>query len=47
LSHLIPLGIGFFLGTAIGAVAYVMFGLACLAVVLVLLVGLIVWAARG
>ncbi len=47
LSHLIPLGIGFFLGTAIGAVAFVMFGLACLIVVLVLMLGLIVWAARS
>jgi uncharacterized membrane protein YoaK (UPF0700 family) len=46
LSHLIPLGIGFFLGTAVGAAAYVMFGLSCLVVVLVLLAGLTVWAAR-
>jgi uncharacterized membrane protein YoaK (UPF0700 family) len=47
LSHLIPLGIGFFLGTAVGAVGYVMFGLACLAVVLVLLLALMIWAARS
>src|SRR5262249_33210889 len=46
LSHLIPLGIGFLLGTAVGAVAFVMFGLSCLVVVLVLMLGLIVWAAR-
>jgi len=46
LGHLIPLGIGFFLGTAIGAVAYVVVGLACLGAVLVLLVALIVWAGR-
>jgi uncharacterized membrane protein YoaK (UPF0700 family) len=46
LSHLVPLGIGFFLGTAAGAVGYVLFGLSCLGVVLVLILGLIVWAAR-
>jgi uncharacterized membrane protein YoaK (UPF0700 family) len=46
LSHLIPLGIGFLLGTAAGAFGYVLFGLPCLALVLVLLLGLIVWAAR-
>jgi uncharacterized membrane protein YoaK (UPF0700 family) len=46
LSHLIPLGIGFFVGTATGAFAYVFFGLPCLVVVLVLLLALIVWSAR-
>ena len=47
LSHLIPLGIGFFLGTATGTFAYVLFGLACLVVVLMLMLGLIVWAVRN
>jgi uncharacterized membrane protein YoaK (UPF0700 family) len=46
LSHLIPLGIGFLLGTAAGAFGFVLFGLPCLVLVLVLLLGLIVWAAR-
>jgi len=46
LSHLIPLGIGFFLGTATGAFGYVLFGLSCLGVVLVLLIGLTASAAQ-
>jgi uncharacterized membrane protein YoaK (UPF0700 family) len=47
LSQLIPLGIGFFLGTATGAFGYVLFGLSCLGVVLAVILGLIVWAARS
>lgn len=46
LSHLVPLGLGFILGTALGAVAYVWLGLWCLVVILIELIGLMVWAAR-
>lgn len=47
LSLLIPLGIGFLLGTGAGALGYVLFGLPCLVLVLTLLLGLVAWAARS
>jgi uncharacterized membrane protein YoaK (UPF0700 family) len=46
LAALIPLGLGFLIGTAAGAFSFVLFGLPCLVLVLALLLGLIVWAAR-
>jgi len=46
LTVLVPIGLGFLLGTAAGAVAYVWLGLWCLVLILVELVGLIAWAAR-
>jgi len=46
LGQLIPLGVGFLGGTVAGAFGYLWFGLSCLVAVLVLLLGLIVWA-RG
>jgi uncharacterized membrane protein YoaK (UPF0700 family) len=46
LAHLIPLGLGFIFGTAGGAIAYVWFGLPALALILVELIALMVWAAR-
>ena len=46
LADLIPLGLGFLFGTAIGAAAYVWLGLWCLVLILAVLMGLIVWAAR-
>jgi uncharacterized membrane protein YoaK (UPF0700 family) len=46
LKSLVPIGLGFMLGTAGGALAYGWLGLRCLALVLALFAGLIVWAAR-
>ena len=46
LAGLIPLGLGFLIGTAAGASSFVLFGLPCLVLVLALLLGLIIWAAR-
>jgi uncharacterized membrane protein YoaK (UPF0700 family) len=45
LAALIPLGLGFLIGTAAGAYSFVLFGMPCLVLVLALLLGLIVWAA--
>jgi uncharacterized membrane protein YoaK (UPF0700 family) len=46
LATLIPLGLGFLIGTVAGAFGFVLFGLPCLVLVLALLLGLIVWTAR-
>ena len=46
LAVLIPLGLGFLFGTAVGAIGYMLFGLWCLVAVMAVLIGLIVWAAR-
>lgn len=46
LAILIPIGLGFIAGTAAGAVGYMLFGLSCLIVILLTLLGLVVWAAR-
>jgi uncharacterized membrane protein YoaK (UPF0700 family) len=46
LAALIPLGLGFLIGTAAGACVFVLFGLPCLVLVLALLLGLTVWAVR-
>lgn len=46
LAVLVPLGLGFLLGTAGGALGYAIAGLWSLVAVLALLVGLTVWAAR-
>jgi uncharacterized membrane protein YoaK (UPF0700 family) len=46
LSHLVPLGLGFLFGTALGALAYVWLGLWCLVLILIELLALIVWAVR-
>jgi uncharacterized membrane protein YoaK (UPF0700 family) len=47
LAALIPLGLGFLIGTAAGAFGFVLFGLPCLVLVLAILLGLIAWAARN
>ena len=44
LADLVPIVLGFGIGSAAGAVAFVWFGLPCLVLVLVLLAGLIIWA---
>ena len=46
LAVLIPLGLGFLFGTAAGAIGYMWVGLWCLVAVMVVLIGLIAWAAR-
>jgi uncharacterized membrane protein YoaK (UPF0700 family) len=46
LGALVPLGLGFLVGTAAGAFGFALFGLPCLVLVLALLLGIIVWAAR-
>jgi uncharacterized membrane protein YoaK (UPF0700 family) len=46
LAVLIPLGLGFLFGTASGAIGYMWVGLWCLAAVMAVLLGLIVWAGR-
>ena len=46
LADLIPLGLGFLFGTALGAIGYVWLGLWCLVLILAELLALIVWAAR-
>ena len=46
LKVLVPLGLGFIIGTAAGALGYLWFGLSCLLLVLALLVALVVWASR-
>jgi uncharacterized membrane protein YoaK (UPF0700 family) len=46
LISLVPIGLGFLFGTLAGALGFVWFGLWCLALILVELAGLIVWAAR-
>ena len=46
LSDLVPIVLGFGIGSAAGAVAFVWFGLPCLILVLILLAGLIIWAAQ-
>jgi uncharacterized membrane protein YoaK (UPF0700 family) len=46
LAALIPLGLGFLAGTAAGAFGFALLGLPCLVLVLALLLGIIVWAAR-
>jgi uncharacterized membrane protein YoaK (UPF0700 family) len=46
LGKLVPLGLGFISGTALGAVGYVWLGLWCLVAILALMIGLIVWAIR-
>lgn len=46
LAGLVPIGIGFLLGTVAGAFGYVLFGLWCLLLILAVLLGLIGWAAR-
>jgi uncharacterized membrane protein YoaK (UPF0700 family) len=46
LSVLVPIGIGFIVGSVAGAYGYVWFGLRCLTLILVTLIGLAVWAAR-
>jgi uncharacterized membrane protein YoaK (UPF0700 family) len=45
LRVLVPIGIGFIVGSVAGAYGYVWFGLWCLTLILVTLIGLIVWAA--
>ena len=47
LATLIPLGLGFLVGTAAGAFGFVLYGLPCLVLVLAILLGLIAWAARA
>jgi hypothetical protein len=46
LAALIPLGLGFLIGTAAGAFGFVWLGLPCLVLVLAVLLGLFVWALR-
>jgi uncharacterized membrane protein YoaK (UPF0700 family) len=46
LRVLVPIGLGFIVGSVAGAYGYVWFGLWCLTVILATLIGLIVWAAR-
>ena len=46
LAVLIPLGLGFIVGTTVGALGYLWLGLWCLLLVLAEMIGLIVWAAR-
>jgi len=46
LAVLVPIGLGFIVGTAGGAIAYLWLGLWSLAVVLALMAALIAWAAR-
>jgi len=46
LTVLVPIGLGFIFGTAAGAIAYLWFGLWCLALILLELIGLIIWTAR-
>jgi len=45
LRVLVPIGIGFIVGSVAGAYGYVWFGLWCLTLILVTLIGLAVWAA--
>jgi uncharacterized membrane protein YoaK (UPF0700 family) len=46
LTILVPIGLGFLIGSVAGAYGYVWFGLWCLTLILATLIGLIVWAAR-
>jgi uncharacterized membrane protein YoaK (UPF0700 family) len=46
LAVLVPIGLGFIVGSVAGAYGYVWFGLWCLTLILAALIGLIVWAAR-
>src|SRR5258708_4415840 len=46
LTILVPIGLGFLIGSIAGAYGYVRFGLWCLTLILATLVGLIVWAMR-
>jgi len=46
LRVLVPIGIGFLVGSVGGAYGYVWFGLWCLTLILATLIGLIAWAAR-
>jgi uncharacterized membrane protein YoaK (UPF0700 family) len=46
LAILVPIGIGFIVGSVAGAYGYVWFGLRCLTLILVTLIGLVIWAAR-
>jgi uncharacterized membrane protein YoaK (UPF0700 family) len=46
LAGLVPIALGFLIGTVAGAFGYVLFGLWCLLVILAALLGLIGWAAR-
>lgn len=46
LRVLVPIGLGFLAGSVAGAYGYVWFGLWCLTLILAVLAGLIVWAAR-
>jgi uncharacterized membrane protein YoaK (UPF0700 family) len=46
LADLIPLGLGFISGSVAGALAFAWIGMPSLAVILAILLGLIVWAAR-
>jgi len=46
LASLVPLWLGFLLGTAAGAVGYVSLGLWCLILILAVLIALIAWAVR-
>jgi len=46
LRVLVPIGIGFIVGSVAGAYGYVWFGLWCLTLILATLIGLIIWAAR-
>lgn len=47
LKVLVPLGLGFIVGTSAGAVGYLWLGLWCLILVLALVAGLVVWALRN
>jgi uncharacterized membrane protein YoaK (UPF0700 family) len=46
LAILVPIGIGFLVGTVAGALGYVRFGLWCLSLILAMMLGLIAWAVR-
>jgi uncharacterized membrane protein YoaK (UPF0700 family) len=46
LKVLVPIGLGFLAGTIGGALGYVWLGLWCLILILAVMLGLIVWAAR-
>ena len=46
LTILVPIGLGFLIGSVAGAYGYVWFGLWCLTLILATLIGLIIWAAR-
>src|SRR4051794_11244593 len=46
LRILVPIGLGFLIGSVAGAYGYIWFGLWCLTLILATLIGLIIWAAR-